>query len=215
MSAKFELSAKARTHLGKSASRRLRRLENCIPAVVYGGGENPTSLTIAHDDAIHALANEAFYSHVLSLDINDKKEKVILKGLQRHPFKPKVLHMDFLRVKANEKISMNVPLHFLNEDKAKGVKQGGIIAHLQTEIEISCLPEALPEFIAVDLIHLTIDETIPLSAITLPAGVTLSSDRNNNQPVVSIHLPRAAVEASATEETTDNADTTTDKPTDT
>ena len=149
----FELSCSIRTDLGKGASRRLRRLNDEIPAVLYGGSKKPVSLTIAHKDIAKAIENEAFFAHIITLNIADKKEQAVIKALQRHPAKPRVMHADFLRVSAKQAIVVQVPIHFMNEDKCEGVKNGGgnIIKTLN-EIDIPCLPKDLPDFIEVDML---------------------------------------------------------------
>lgn len=169
----FELDCTVRTDLGKGASRRLRRLEGNIPAVLYGGGAEPVSLTIPHKDIIKATDNEAFFSHVITLNVGKKKEKAVIKALQRHPAKPFILHADFLRVNENEAVVVKVPLHFINEEKCVGVKiGGGSILKTLNEIEVSCLPKDLPEFIEVDMLEVEVGTTVHISDITLPANVT-------------------------------------------
>ncbi len=173
MSDAFELNCSVRTEQGKGASRRLRRLKNQIPAILYGGGKDPVSLTISHDDIFHATENEAFFAHIITLNIDNTKEKAVIKDLQRHPAKPFIVHADFLRVNENEAIVVNVPIHFINEEKCVGVKlHGGNILKTLTEIEISCLPKDLPEYIEVDMLNVDVGDTVHLSDITLPEGVT-------------------------------------------
>ncbi len=205
MSNTFELNAESRGDIGKAANRRMRRLDGTTPAVVYGAGKEPASITLSQKDISLALENEAVYSHILTLKIDGKSEKVVLKALQRHPYKPVIMHADFLRVDAKAKLTMNVPLHFLNEEVAPGVKDGGVVSHLKTELEIRCLPGNLPEFIEVDIAELAMDSSLHLTDIKLPKGVELASevDSSHDHPVVSIHKPRAAVEADADEEATD------------
>ena len=202
MSISFELNAQARKDVGKGASRRLRR-EDKVPAVLYGAGKDVVSLTMAHNEIMHALENEAFYSHILDLKVDGKGEQVILRDLQRHPSKPRIMHVDFQRVSATEKIHMHVPLHFLNEETAPGVKVGGgIVSHLMIDVEVSCLPKDLPEFIEVDLAALELNGSIHMSELKLPAGVQileLTHGEAHDHAVVSIHLPRAAKEATEEE----------------
>ncbi|RMH42343.1 MAG: 50S ribosomal protein L25/general stress protein Ctc [Gammaproteobacteria bacterium] len=167
----FELKAEVREDLGKGASRRLRR-SGKMPAILYGGDEAPVSLALRHDDLFHALENEAFYSHVITLHIGKKKVKAVLKDIQRHPWKPIILHADFQRVKAGEVIRMHVPVHFINEDKCHGVKnEGGLLVHNVNELEVLCEPKNLPEYIEVDVADLKAGETIHLSEIEAPKGV--------------------------------------------
>ena len=154
MSDAFELEATSRADVGKGASRRLRRLEKKIPAIVYGGGKDPSSITLGHDDLWHHLENEAFFSHIITLKIDGTAEDVLLKDLQRHPAKDLLMHADFLRVDKNQPIVVNVPLHFTNEEACIGVKvQGGRISHFANDIEIRCLPKDLPEYIEVDMLE--------------------------------------------------------------
>lgn len=206
MSAKdFELNCTVRTELGKGASRRLRRLNNDIPAVLYGGGEDPVSLTIAHKDIAKATENEAFFSHIITLNVEKKKQKAVIKALQRHPAKPFIMHADFQRVSDNEEITVNVPIHFLNEEKCKGVKLGGgSILRTLNEIEITCFPKDLPEFIEVDLLDLDIGDAIHLSEVTLPEGVSsvaLSHGEDSDLSVVTVAAPRSEEEVDEDAET--------------
>lgn len=197
MSVSFEIEAQIRSDQGKGASRRLRRAGK-MPAILYGGGKDPVSLELWHDPMMHSLENEAFYSHILSVKVDGKAERAVLKDVQRHPYKPTLLHLDLQRVSESEKLRMNVPLHFMGEDIAPGVKQsGGIVSHLVNEVEISCLPRNLPEYLEVDISNLEVNDTLHLSDIKLPEGVELmqlSHGEEYDLPVVSIHMPRAAVE---------------------
>ena len=194
----FELNCELRTDLGKGASRRLRRLNGSIPAVLYGGGQDPLSLTIPHKDIARATANEAFFAHIITLHIGKEKQQAVIKALQRHPAKPFILHADFLRVSDTVEITVNVPIHFLNEDTCKGVKLGGgSILKSLTEIEITCLPKNLPEYIEVDMLNLDIGDLIHLSDIKLPEGVTsvaLSHGEEMDHNVAAVHAPRTEVE---------------------
>lgn len=194
----FELNCTVRTEQGKGASRRLRRLNNEIPAVLYGGGEDPVSLTIAHDDIFHATENEAFFSHIITLNIGKDKQQAVIKDLQRHPAKPFIVHADFQRVRADVEITVNVPLHFLNDEKAKGVKNdGGNLIRNMNELEVSCLPGNLPEYIEVDVIDLEIGDSLHISDIKLPEGVTsvqLSHGEDHDLPVVAVQAPRSEAE---------------------
>ncbi|MEX0964908.1 MAG: 50S ribosomal protein L25/general stress protein Ctc [Pseudohongiellaceae bacterium] len=200
----FELNCTVRTELGKGASRRLRRLNNDIPAVLYGGGEAPVSLTIAHKDIAKATENEAFFSHIITLNIEKKQQKAVIKALQRHPAKPFLMHADFQRVSDNEEITVNVPIHFLNEDKCKGVKLGGgSILRTLNEIEIICFPKDLPEYIEIDLLDLEIGDSIHLSEIALPEGVAsvaLSHGEDSDLSIVTVGAPRSEAELDDLEE---------------
>ena len=200
MATTFELSAKTREAFGTGASRRLRRLENRVPAILYGAGEPPMSLSFDHNQLLRSLENEAFYSHILTIDLDGQKQKAVLKDLQRHPYKPRIVHLDLLRVTAKEKITMSVPLHFEGEETAPGVKDGGgVMARLLNNVEVRCLPDALPEFINVDVSKLGLDEAIHLSQLPLPEGVELIAlSHDDDRPVVNIQIPRAVVEEEST-----------------
>jgi large subunit ribosomal protein L25 len=196
MSISFEIKAETRDDMGKGASRRLRRA-GLVPAIIYGAHKEPTMISLAHNELIKSLEHEAFYSHVLDLKLGSKKEKVVLKDLQRHPSKPFILHVDFQRVSAKEKLRMHVPLHFINEDKAPGVKQGGRASHTLTDIEVSCLPKDLPEYIEVDMSEIEIGQVIHLSELTLPKGVeipALAQGAEQDAVVVTIHSGKIAEE---------------------
>jgi large subunit ribosomal protein L25 len=194
----FELNAELRQCLGKGASRRLRHAGQ-LPVVLYGAGKEPVALTLNHNEMLQHLAHESFYSHVLTLRYAGNKERVVLKDLQRHPYKPQLLHIDLLRIDEKETLSMRVPLHFINEDKCIGVKQqGGIISHLMTEVEITCLPKDLPEYIEVDVAEVRVGTSLHLSDLKVPEGVeiaALAHGAEADQAVFSVHLPRGAVEA--------------------
>lgn len=193
----FELIAETRSDVGKGASRRLRR-DGKLPGIVYGTGKEPTMITLQHNAVMHNLEHEAFYSHILTLKTGDVTESVVLKDLQRHPYKRSVLHIDLLRVDANETLTMRVPLHYLNEEKCAGVKnEGGIISHLMTDIDVVCLPKDLPEFIEVDMLEVNLNETLHLSNLILPEGVQIHAllhGGDESQPVASVHAPRVVAE---------------------
>jgi large subunit ribosomal protein L25 len=203
MSESFEVNVELREDLGKGASRRLRRLEDRIPGIVYGAGKKPQPISLSHKEIIKHLEDEAFYSHILTLKAGKKTEKVILKDLQRHPFKPKVTHADFMRISATQKLQTSVPLHFINEENCPGVKAGGVVNHSYTTVEVSCLPKNLPEYIEVDMANAEMDAIIHLSDIVLPKGVEiveLSHGEDHDQAVATIHKTRAAVSDSEGEE---------------
>ncbi len=194
MSAQFELNAKVREAQGTGASRRLRR-EGQIPAVLYGGGQPPELLELEHREVAYQLQNEAFYSHVLNVRIGDRVETAVLRDLQRHPYKPVILHLDLQRVSADQKIHVHVPLHFLNEDKV--AKAGGAVSHHLIEVDVACLPAQLPEFIEVDLANLVVGQAIHLSELKLPAGVeltALSHGTREDQVVASVSVARGGEE---------------------
>jgi large subunit ribosomal protein L25 len=197
----FELNAQTREVFGSGASRRLRRLENRVPAILYGASEAPLPISLEHNQILRALENEAFYSHILTVTLEGIEQKVVLKDLQRHAFKPRILHVDLMRVSAKEKITMSVPLHFKGETLAPGVKdEGGVLTKLLNNVEVRCLPAALPEYIEVDVSRLGMDESILLSQLNLPQGVELTAaiSHEDDQPVVNIHIPRAVVEEDLT-----------------
>ena len=188
------VNAVARTDVGKGASRRLRREHNQVPAIVYGADKDPQNLTLDHNELLKSLKNDAFYSSILELKVDGSSESVVLKDIQRHPYKPKITHMDFMRIKAGEKITMSVPLHFINEETAPGVKiGGGAISHMMTEVEIRCLPKDLPEFIEVDMGAVELDQTIHLSDLQVAKGVELTAlAHDDNAAVANIHTIKAA-----------------------
>ncbi len=193
MSDNFTLKAMARKDVGKGASRRLRRCQDQFPAIIYGSNKEPMMIAIAQNVMSKALENEAFYSHILTLNVDGKTEKVVLKDLQRHPYEPRFLHADFLRISASEKITMQVPVHVVGDNVAPGVKQGGIVSHQVTSLEIRCMPGDLPEFIEVDISSLELDHTVHLSDLTAPHGVEFMDTSHDNDPAIAaIHLPRAA-----------------------
>jgi large subunit ribosomal protein L25 len=191
----FTVIAKSRSEQGKGASRRLRRLDSMVPGIVYGGENKPETIMIAHNHLTKLLENEAFYSHILTLEIDGKAQQVVLKDLQRHPYRPILVHVDFQRITGNEKITMHVPLHFSGEDVAPGVKlDKGIVTHLMTEIEVRCLPKDLPEFIAVDLSSLKLGESVHISDLKLPKGIEATALlHHNDMAIANIQVPRAAL----------------------
>ncbi len=194
MSIDYKLNAHARDERGKNASRRLRAAGQ-VPGIIYGGGEPPEAVTFEHDHLMNNLENEAFYSHVLTIDVDGTSQKAILRELQRHPHKPTVLHLDLLRVREDTHINVHVPLHFINEDTCHGVKLGGgVISHNMVELEVSCLPRHLPEFIEVDVQELDLNDSLHLSDIQVPEGVTileLAHGEGHDHTVVSVHAKRA------------------------
>ena len=193
MSESFIIEAELRTDTGKGASRRLR-LTDQVPAVIYGAGKDPVALTLSHNEMFHHLENEAFYSHILTINVGKTKEQAILKDLQRHPAKPRIMHADFLRVDMNAILHVNVPLHFINEDISVGVKAGGLVNHSMTELNIACLPGILPEYIEVDITDLALGASLHISDLTLPKGVEsvdLTHGADHDNIVCAIHLPRA------------------------
>ena len=208
----FELVAEKREDVGKGASRRLRHAGK-LPGIVYGAEKEPAMITLDHNAVMHSLDNEAFYSHILTLNIGKSSEKVVLKDLQRHPYKRLLMHIDLLRVNENEALTMRVPIHYINEEKAVGVKQsGGVISHVMTEIDVVCLPKDLPEYIQVDMLEVELDQTVHLSDLVLPEGVQLYSvlhGGDDTLPVAAIHSPKASAadaEEDAAAEASEEAD---------
>ena len=198
MSTDFTLQAKGREETGKGASRRLRRLAGELPAIVYGGKKDPVQIKLVLKDVTKSLENEAFYSHIIGLEIDGKSEDVILKDLQRHPAKGWIMHMDFLRVNKDTKLQTKVPIHFINEEACVGVKVGGgIISRTMTELDIMCLPKDLPEYLEVDMTDVEIGTTLHISDITLPKGVesvALSHGTDHDLPIAAVNKPKAKVE---------------------
>ena len=196
MSNDFQLNATIRNDMGKGASRRLRRLDKVVPAIIYGGKNAPLNISLTQNELEHALNNEAFYSHIITLNVEGKTEDVILKDVQRHPAKPVILHVDFFRVSKTQKLQTKVPLHFINEEICAGVKlSGGNISHSMTELEVSCLPGDLPEYIEVDVAAVEIGHILHISDITLPKGVEsvgLSHGEEHDLPIFTVNKPKAA-----------------------
>ena len=173
MKTSFELTAEFRETQGKGASRRLRH-DGKVPAILYGGHLEARALTLSHQKLAIMLDNERFYSTILSLKVGNETQAAILKDVQRHPFKNAILHVDFQRVEENEKIRIAIPLHFKGEAVSPGVKsQGGIVSHMRNEVEVSCLPKDLPEFIELDLGELNPGDIVHLSELKLPANVEI------------------------------------------
>lgn len=202
MSIDFTLDAESRNDLGKGASRRLRRTGR-VPAILYGAGVEPENISLDHNKIRHDLENEAFYSHILTVNLSGKKQKVILRDLQRHPAKPVILHIDFLRVSDDQEIHMHVPLHFVGEDVCHGVKiEGGQISHLITEVEVICLPKNIPEFIEINVTELAIGDSVHLTELKLPKGIVLAAlthGEGHDQQVVNVHTVKVVVEEEPTD----------------
>ncbi|AIB34658.1 MULTISPECIES: 50S ribosomal protein L25/general stress protein Ctc [Pseudomonas] len=189
----FTLNAQARTDLGKGASRRLRHAAN-IPAVVYGGNKPAESVTILAKEIAKLFENEAAYSHVIELNVDGAKQNVIVKAMQRHPSKQFIMHADFVRVVAGQKLTAIVPVHFVGEEAP--VKKGGEISHVLNEIEVTCLPKDLPEFIEVDLSALEVGAIVHLSDLKAPKGVEfVALAHGDDKAVANVHAPRVAPEA--------------------
>ncbi len=199
MSNVFEFVAESRGQSGKGAARRARR-QGGVPAIIYGGHKEPQMLVLDHNEVVKHLEHEAVYSHVLDVKVDGETEKAILKGVQRNPARFQVLHLDFLRVEMGDAIRVHVPLHFVNEASSVGGKKGGIATHSMVDVEISCLPSVLPEYIEVDLVNLDVGHSLHLSDIVLPAGVeivVLAQGADHDLPVVSMMPSKGSKEESA------------------
>lgn len=188
MSSGFEFAAESRGQAGTGIARAVRRAGN-VPAIIYGGGAAPEMLVMNHNELLTKLGHEAVYSHVLDIKVDGRTEKAILKEIQRHPSRLQILHVDFLRVSATDKVRVHVPLHFSNEETSVGVKKGGVVMHNLVDIEVLCLSSHLPEYIEIDLKGLDIGETLHLSDVAMPIGVeivALTHGLDHDLPVVSI-----------------------------
>jgi large subunit ribosomal protein L25 len=189
----IEFTAFPRAGEGRGASRRMRRAGKA-PGIVYGGPVAPTPIELDHNALFHALRNEAFHSSILTMKLDGAATQVLLRDVQMHPFRNEILHVDFQRVDENRRIHMKVPLHFKNAEVSPAVKlNGAVVSHVTTEVDISCLPKDLPEFIEVDLSELDVGHSIHVSALKLPAGVTLVA-RKTDPVVATAVVPRAQVE---------------------
>lgn len=202
MATSFEFVAQARTAFGSTSARALRR-DNKVPAVIYGSGSEAQHLVLDHNKMVKGLENEAVYSHVLTIKVDGEEHSAILKDVQRHPSKPVILHMDFQRVSQAEKIRVHVPLHFVGEDVSVGAKKGGIVMHNMVDLEVSCLPADLPEFIEVDLTGVDLGESVHLSEIAVPPGVELVELAHGSEhdiPVATIQASKVSEEGEEAEE---------------
>ena len=221
MSDTIELTAEIRTTVGKGASRRLRRLEDKVPAIIYGGVADAQMLTLSANELGKAMQFEAFYSQILNVTIDGKTEQAVVRDLQRNPANERVQHVDFQRVSADREINVNVPLHFINEESCVGVKmQGGTLTRTLTEVEISCLPANLPEFIEVDMAEVESGSSVHLSDLVIGEGVTivaLTFGADRDIPVASVTAKRGggaaeddedapAEEAAASDDAAEDAD---------
>ena len=195
MSDEFNLIAEMREDEGKGASRRLRR-QGKVPAIIYGAGREPRSLMFDHNKVLRELENESFYSSILNIKVGDKSRAAIVKDIQRHPSKKRILHIDLQRIVEDEKIRMQIPIHFLGEEDAVGVKlEGGMVSRLMTELEIECLPKDLPEYFEVDISELEMDQMLHVSDIKLPEGVEIAdATKEQDQVRVSIHEVKEIIE---------------------
>ncbi len=196
----FELEAESRSDQGKGASRRLRR-DGMVPAVIYGGSEEPQSIKLVHSEILKRLDHEAFYSHILTVKVDGKPGKTILRDMQRHPAKAVIMHMDFMRIDESKPIRVHVPLHFVGADVAPGAKEGGLISHEVVEVALEVLPKHLPEYIEVDISAMEIGDILHLTDLKLPESgglVELARGEGHDLPVVSIHVRRGGTEEEET-----------------
>jgi large subunit ribosomal protein L25 len=203
---KIEIKAKERMSKGTGASRRLRHA-GTTPGVLYGGTEDALSLELDTKELFMQFRHEAFHASILTLNLNGKKESVILRDFQMHPVRNNIQHIDFQRINENEKINVKVPFHFTNEDTAPGVKlEGGLVSHIMTEIDISCLPKDLPQYIEVDLGSLAMGDSIHLSEVSIPDGVELTTLTEENDPVItSISKPKVVIEEEVVTESSEDS----------
>lgn len=196
MTSKIVLNATPRVDVGKGASRRLRR-NNGVPAILYGAKKEAQSLLLQHHEIVKALENEQIYTQLFNLNINGEHHSVRLRDIQRHAYKPKILHMDFQRITGNERLHVKIPLHFIHEENSPAVKSGAIIAHQVKEVEIICPASHIPAFLEVDLSNLEVDQIIHLSDLKLPADaviVALTHGESHNLPIAAAHMPRIVIE---------------------
>lgn len=186
----IEFNATTRMHQGTGASRRLRRTGR-VPGILYGGDDKPLPIDLDHNELFHHLKLEAFHASILSMKLDGKKQQVLLRDIQMHAYKRQIIHLDFQRVEANQKVHVKVPLHFINAESAPGVKlQGGIVSHVMNDVEVTCLPADLPEFIEVDLKELTAGHSLHVSDLQLPNGVERALHRGEDPVVATILMPR-------------------------
>lgn len=204
----FFFEGVVRTDLGKGASRRLRHSGN-IPAIVYGADKEAVSIVLNHNEVLKRFRSSDIYTSIVDIIIDGKKESAILRDVQRHPYKPIITHLDFLRVRADELIVVDVPVELLNEEKSVGVVNGGIVTLHEATLAVSCLPKDLPSVIQVDIANLAVGEHIMISDVPAIAGVEfvniMNEEEMNDQPVVAIVEPRVAVEADDAEEAGEEA----------
>ncbi len=219
MSDQLVLTAEGRSDVGKGASRRLRRLSGRIPGIVYGGGNAAVPVTLSENELGKAMQNESFFSQIMNLKIDGGDQQAVVRDIQRHPASERVQHIDFLRIRADRVFQVSVPIHFLNEDKCVGVKVGGgNIVHSMNELEVSCLPADLPEFVELDVAELEVGGILHISDIKLPEGATsvaLALGEDYDSAVVTVAAPRAEVveeEAPASDEAADEAGDAGDEP---
>ncbi|MBT8422519.1 MAG: 50S ribosomal protein L25/general stress protein Ctc [Gammaproteobacteria bacterium] len=203
----FNLVAEYREDTGKGSSRRLRHAGK-VPAIIYGAGREPRALTFDHNDLLRAAENEAFMSSVLTVKVGPNERSTIIKDIQVHPAKRQILHIDLQRIVDDEEIRMEVPLHYINEEGAPGVKAGGSISKIFVEVEVECLPKYLPEYLEVDVGAMELDDMLHLSDIKTPEGVTLTAlaqEPPADETICSLHVMRVAEEPEETDEAEEDA----------
>jgi len=196
---KIEFTAFPRNQSGTGPSRRMRRTGR-VPGVVYGAGQQSQPIEVDHNALARHLKMESFHASILDMSLNGAKERVLLRNVQMHPWKAEVLHVDFQRIAADRKIHMKVPLHFVNAEICPGVKEGGVVSHVMNDVDIQCLPDNLPEYVEVDLAQLDLGDSVHVTELAMPTGVELVPRlRTDNPVVVTVTVPRAAVEETAPE----------------
>ena len=194
----IEIVARKREMQGTGPARRLRR-QGRVPGIIYGGEQGPVNIELDHKDLYLNLRNERFHASILTLDVAGAKEQVLLRAISMHPYRPQVQHVDFQRVLKNKKLHMKVPLHFINAEKSPGVKdQAGVVSHVLNEIDISCLPDDLPEFVEVDLGGLSVGNSVHARDLKLPNGVELAIGKNENPVVATVVVPQLVTEEEET-----------------
>jgi large subunit ribosomal protein L25 len=207
MSKQIEITAELRKDVGKGASRRLRRLADRVPGIIYGASQEAQPLTLNANQLGKAMQEEAFYSQILSVMVEGSLQQAVVRDVQRHPSHSRLLHIDFMRVSADRELEVEVPIHFINEESCVGVRQqGGVLAHNLMEVEISCLPRHLPEFIEIDVAELALGDAIHLSDVKVPEGVTivaLTHGEDHDLPVVSCNAPRVSGDDDAADQALD------------
>ncbi|RPI47262.1 MAG: 50S ribosomal protein L25/general stress protein Ctc [Betaproteobacteria bacterium] len=209
---KIEFTAFPRNHNGTGPSRRMRRTGR-VPGVVYGGGKQSQPIELDHHALARHLKMESFHASILDMSLEGARERVLLRDVQMHPWKTEVLHVDFQRVAADRKIHMKVPLHFINAAVCPGVKEGGVVSHVMNDVDIQCLPDNLPEYVEVDLAQLDLGDSIHLNELKMPEGVEpVARLRADNPVVVTVTVPRAAVEETVAEAAAGTTEIITEKP---
>jgi large subunit ribosomal protein L25 len=190
----IEIAARKRETQGTGAARRLRR-KGLVPGIVYGGDKGALNIELDHKDLYLNLRNERFHASILTLEVGGAKEQVLLRSVNMHPYKPQVQHIDFQRVMKDKKLHMKVPLHFANAEKSPGVKdQGGVVSHVLNELDITCLPDDLPEYVEVDLGGLSVGNSIHVRDLKLPKGVELALKKDENPVVATVVVPQLITE---------------------